>query len=275
MEHGWWKDFLRECKASFAFVERNYFLVKRYLGWEVVFLVYSVVNALTIGLIGMDSTSGPGQSDRVLFLVIGALFWNFLGVLFMLVSESVAWERWEGTIEYTFMAPIRRLTHLGGVCIFGVIYGTVRTIIILLVLHSFLDFNLARANIPGGLLILVSSSLAFIGLGLIAAVFPLMSPERGPQATNILQALILLISGVYYRIEVLPAWLQPLGKFSPGTYAIEGARMALINGYSLGRLTPYILKSLFFGFLLIPLGLLIFTLGERHAMKVGKLKRTG
>ena len=31
--------FQREAKASYAFVERNFNLTKRYMGWEVAFLV--------------------------------------------------------------------------------------------------------------------------------------------------------------------------------------------------------------------------------------------
>ena len=37
-----------ELKASYAFVERNFFLTRRYWGWEIAFLVYSVAGALSI-----------------------------------------------------------------------------------------------------------------------------------------------------------------------------------------------------------------------------------
>jgi ABC-2 type transport system permease protein len=37
-----------ELKASYAFVERNFFLTRRYWGWELAFLVYSVAGALSI-----------------------------------------------------------------------------------------------------------------------------------------------------------------------------------------------------------------------------------
>src|SRR6185369_9175335 len=43
-----------ELKASYAFVERNFFLTRRYWGWEIAFLVYSVAGALSISLIGAD-----------------------------------------------------------------------------------------------------------------------------------------------------------------------------------------------------------------------------
>ena len=36
-----------ELKASYAFVERNFFLTRRYWGWELAFLVYSVAGALS------------------------------------------------------------------------------------------------------------------------------------------------------------------------------------------------------------------------------------
>jgi len=41
-----------EIRASYAFVERNFNLVKRYWGWELVWLAYSIANALSITFIG-------------------------------------------------------------------------------------------------------------------------------------------------------------------------------------------------------------------------------
>ena len=40
--------------------------------------------------------------------MIGAIFWNYLSVVFSWIAETIAVERWEGTLEYTMMAPIRR-----------------------------------------------------------------------------------------------------------------------------------------------------------------------
>ena len=39
---------LREMRASYAFIERNFNLSKRYLAWEIVFMVYSIVHALSV-----------------------------------------------------------------------------------------------------------------------------------------------------------------------------------------------------------------------------------
>ena len=44
----------REMGASYAFMERNFFLVKRYWGWEMAFMVYAIAGAMSIALIGLD-----------------------------------------------------------------------------------------------------------------------------------------------------------------------------------------------------------------------------
>jgi ABC-2 type transport system permease protein len=262
-----------EVAATLGFVERNWYLTKRYLGWEVVFLFYNIVNTLTIALI---ATAVPGDKGRmVLFLVVGALLWGYLSVIFHDVSESMAWERWEGTIEYTFMAPVHRATHLFGMCFYAVIYGVARSMIVLGAVVIFFSLNLAGANLLGALVVLVVSSVAFMGLGLMAAVFPLLSTEKGAQATHIMEAVILLVSGAYYAVEALPAWLQPLSVISPATYALRAIRAALLDGASFAQLLPDIGILAATGIVLVPLGLAVFSAGERHAMRTGKLKRNG
>jgi ABC-2 type transport system permease protein len=264
-------DLEAEVKASYAFVERNFTLVKRYLGWEVVFMTFNVINAITIGLIGVAS----GDSQQVLYLTIGALLWGFLGILFHEVSESVAWERWEGTIEFTFMAPIRRITMLLGTSLYAIIYGLARTIIVFVILVFFFNLDFSNSNILAAIVVMFVSSLSFIGLGLMAAVLPLISPERGPQATHIIQAIIMLISGIYYPVEVLPAWIKPLSAISPATYTLKMARAALLEGAGLGSMWKDLILLGITGLALIPVGAFIFYLGELYAKRTGKLKRSG
>jgi ABC-2 type transport system permease protein len=270
----------RELKASYAFVERNFNLSKRYWGWEVAWLVYSVAGALAVSLIGRSE----GNERLLLTLVIGAIFWSYLSIVFEFIAEAVQWERWEGTLEYTFMAPVSRMTHLAGVSLFTLAYSVVRTIIIVAGLSLIIDLDLAQANFAGLFVVLMVSSMAFVGLGLMAAVLPVMSPERGAEATNIFQGILLLVSGVYYPVEVLPGWLQPLAAISPATYAlrasrkllgIEGAGEGPQAGAPLSEVVPELLVLALMGAAMIPLGLYVFGLVESWAKRTGKLKRTG
>ncbi|HEX5690969.1 MAG TPA: ABC transporter permease [Roseiflexaceae bacterium] len=273
----------RELRAMYAFIERNANLIKRYWAWELVWLAYSVVNALSITFIGKASGAITGvtiSADQVstfiLYLMVGTLVWHYLALVFDLVSESIQWERWEGTIEYTFMAPISRLTHLMGQAAFAILYGILHTAVILAIVSAFFQVDLSKANFPSMLLIVVAGSMSFVGLGMLAAVLPLLSPEKGLQMTNIIKALVLLVSGVYYPIAVLPTWLQPFSQISPAYYMLEGMRAALLEGAGVRALfAPAILPLLLTGVIMIPVGLYAFSRAERYAKATGKLKRNG
>jgi len=268
-----------ELRASYAFIERNFNLVKRYWGWEIVWLVYSIVNSLAITYIGAGMEQITGQrvdtGYLVLYLLVGTLIWSYLSVVFDCISEMISWERWEGTIEYTFMAPVTRLTHMIGTTIFSVVYGLLRTVVILLIVALFFRIDLGQANLFGSLLLLLVGSFSFIGIGIMAAVLPLLFTERGAQMTHVISAVLLLISGVYYPVTALPAWIQPIARLSPATYVLEGMRQALLGGAPLRELTPYLWPLLLAGVVTIPLGLFIFKQAELYAKRTGKLKRNG
>jgi ABC-2 type transport system permease protein len=145
--------------------------------------------------------------------------------------------------------------------------------------------RLAGANLFGVFVVLLVSSLAFVGLGLIAAVLPVMSPERGAEATNIFQGLLLLVSGIYYPVDVLPRWLQPLSVLSPATYTLTATRKLMglygasgneqLPGAPLSAVLPELAILALMGLILIPFGLWVFNRVETWAKRTGKLKRTG
>jgi ABC-2 type transport system permease protein len=270
---------IKEIRASYAFVERNFNLVRRYWGWEFVWLAYSIASTLSITYIGagMEAISGVAVDTDylIMYLLIGTMVWRFLAIVFDNISEMIAWERWEDTIEYTFMAPVTRFTQMMGQTIFAVIYSLIFTGLILFVVALFFQLNLREANLFGATIMLLAGSISFIGLGIVASVLPLLFPERGAQMTNVIQAIFLLISGVYYPIQVLPGWMQLLARVSPATFVLEGMRATILEGAPTVSLWPYLWPLLVAGAIAIPLGLWIFRLGERYAKRTGKLKRNG
>src|ERR687887_1680660 len=130
-------------------VERNIYLVKRYIWWDVAFFVWTVANTLTITFIakGIDAAGGRIDVNRTTtILLIGAVIWAYLGIIFEILTETVAWERWEGTIEYTFMAPLARPVHLAGMGVFAVAYGVVRAVFLFFIVAAMFDLGLPNAN---------------------------------------------------------------------------------------------------------------------------------
>ncbi len=260
-----------EMKASYAFVERNFFLTRRYWGWELAFLVYSVAGALSISLIGADQ----GDERLLLSLMVGAIMWNYLSVVFSWIAETIAVERWEGTLEYTMMAPVRRSTQLLGSIVYAVIYGLIHTAAIVVVLVAFFGLDLSASNGLTVLVFIALGSFSIVGIGMMAAILPLLYVERGAQMTFVLQSCLLLVSGVYYSIDVLPSWMQVLSRLSPVTYVLDGVRAGLIDGVPLTALVSDIVPLIVMGIVLIPAGLWAFNRAERYAKRTGRLKRVG
>jgi len=259
-------------------VERNWYLVKRYAWWELTFFFWTVANTLTIVFIakGVQASGVSVNVNRLTtVLLIGAVVWAYLGIIFEILTETVAWERWEGTIEYTFMAPLSRPVHLFGMGLFAVAYGVVRAGLLFGVVATLFGLSLPQADFASALVVLAIASISFLGIGMMTAVLPLISPEKGTQLGFMGQGLMLVVSGVYYPVAVLPQWMQWLAKVSPATYALRGIRDAILDGAGVGALWVDIWPLLLIGLVAIPLGLETFRRGERYAKQHGKLKRSG
>src|SRR6266545_1726922 len=157
-------------------VERNIYLTKRYLLWDVAFMLWTIANTLTIVFIarGVNVPLSEQNALATKFLV-GGVIWAFLGIIFEIVTETVAWERWEGTIEYTFMAPVSRPVHLIGMGVYAVLYGLVRAAAIFVVVVAFIGIHLPLANYGAAVALLAIASVSFIGIWMMTAVLPLIS----------------------------------------------------------------------------------------------------
>jgi len=270
-----------EVGALLGFAERQLYVYKRYWVWEVVWLFYSIVSVLSIGFLasGLDQlgagSAGFDLRKAQLYLLIGALLWGYLSLVFMEAAYAIAWERWEGTIEYTFMAPVRRVTHLMGICLFAIVYGLARTFIVLLVAIAIFDIDFSHADILGALVVLAASILPLIGLAILTSVLPLLSPQKGEQMSFAVQGFMLLVSGVYYPLTVLPVPLQLAGAISPLTYALDGMRRSLLDGATVRDQVGTVAVLVVMGAVLIPAGIAVFAWAERRAKHLGLLKRSG
>jgi ABC-2 type transport system permease protein len=132
-----------------------------------------------------------------------------------------------------------------------------------------------NANFFSAFVLLAVASVSFVGIGMMTAVLPLISPEKGTQFGYVGQGLMLVVSGVYYPVEVLPQAMQWIATISPATYALRGMRAAILDGAGVGAVWGDIWPLIIIGVISIPLGIWVFRRGELHAKRHGKLKRSG
>ena len=144
----------------FGIVERNVYLTKRYFLWDLAFMVWTIANTLTIVFIARSAgLHAAAENTLATRLLVGATIWAFLGIIFEFMTETVAWERWEGTIEYTFMAPLSRPVHLIGMGLFAIGYGVIRASLLFGVVAAFFGLHLHDANYAAALVVLMVASI--------------------------------------------------------------------------------------------------------------------
>jgi ABC-2 type transport system permease protein len=268
-------------RAAFSFTERQFMLIKRYWGWEAMYLVYTLCSTLAIGYLaaGLNSRGTVASNEAVnritIYLLVGTLLWGYLSTLFWELSATMSWERWEGTIEYTFMAPVSRAAHLFGMCIYAIIYALGRTAATLIIVVLMFALAFRDANWLAALIVLLAGTLSFVGIGILVSILPLLAPEKGQMIAGAVEGVMLLISGVYYPVEVLPAWLRWASSLSPATYTLKGIRASLLEGATLPSLAGDLLILVALGVVFIPLGLWLFGIAERYCKRTGRLKRSG
>jgi ABC-2 type transport system permease protein len=135
----------------------------------------------------------------------------------------------------------------------------VRAAAVFVAVVAFIGLHVPNANYGASIALLSIASVSFIGVGMMTAVLPLISPEKGTQLGFVAQGLMLVVSGVYYPVSVLPEWMQWISKISPATYALRGIRASVLTGAGLawGDVWPLLVIGAFS----IPIGLSVF--GER------------
>src|SRR5439155_980020 len=118
-----------------------------------------------------------------------------------------------------------------GSVLYAMLYGLIHTAVILVVLILFfpqLDFT--GANPLTVVAFMLLGSFSFVGIGMIAAILPLLYVERGAQMTFVLQSCLLLVSGVYYSIENAHAEHAALGREPARVVAEDRGSYLLVGG---------------------------------------------
>jgi ABC-2 type transport system permease protein len=163
--------------------------------------------------------------------------------------------------------------HLFGQGAYAVLYGLIRATILFFAVAAFIGIHTPHANYGAAFGLLAIASISFIGVGMMTSVLPLISPEKGAQLGFVAQGLMLVVSGVYYPVSVMPHWMQLVAKVSPATYVLRGDRASIVSGAGIAWADAWPLIVI--AIASMPIGLFIFHIGERHAKKHGKLKRSG
>jgi ABC-2 type transport system permease protein len=114
------------------------------------------------------------------------------------------------------------------------------------------------------------SLAAFAALGLIGAALTMLLRRTDPM-TIVVGVAGVLLGGVFFPMDVMPAWLRPLAWGFPLAPSLEALRAVLFHGAMLGELARPLLALAGFAALAAPLGAALFASALRRARVDGSL----
>jgi ABC-2 type transport system permease protein len=187
---------------------------------------------------------------------VAPVFIAFLALFFVFLLTCVSFlrERSQGTMERLLATPANRLEvvlgYMGGLGLFALIQVAVILFFTVWVLKIHTLGSL-------GLVFVVIALLAVVGvsMGILASAFA----RSEFQVVQFIPLVIIpqaLLSGLFWPVEEMPTYLQPLAYVMPLTYVNRALRDVMLKGWGLAEIWPDLLILLGFATLLIALGAL-------------------
>jgi len=220
------------------------FFTAAWLGWKIesnwtdpfLFAVYSIIKPLAGAFILVVMygviTNGNFGTPIFAYLYIGNAFYRYVGDVMTGVAWAVIDDREHyRTLKYMYVAPIHIPFYLLGRGIARILTSSFAVLIIMLVGVNFLHltFDIAKVDWPLFLVTLVIGILMLAMLGLILAGITLLIAQHDFNVGDVVAGALFLFSGAVFPLEVLPAWLRPIGFIIPVSYWLELIRRSLVG----------------------------------------------
>jgi len=179
---------------------------------------------------------GSGLSSRMGFLGPGIDFTQFMfpGIIGMTVlmssfmaGISLVWDREFGFLKEVLVAPISRTSVAVGKTLGSATVALPQGILILLlapVIGVSLSVSTVLVLLP--LMFLLAASMGSFGILLATRI---KSMQAFQVVMQMLMFPMLFLSGVFFPVEGLPAWMNVLVKINPATYGIAPIRQVILG----------------------------------------------
>jgi ABC-2 type transport system permease protein len=174
--------------------------------------------------------------------------------VFLLTCVFFLRERSQGTMERLLATPINRLEIVLGYMLGLGVFALIQSAVVLFFTVYGLDIDYA-GNLLVVFVIEVILTMVAANMGILASTFA----TNEFQVVQFIPLVVFpqaLLSGVFWPIEQMPAWLQPPAWIMPMTYANIAMRDVMIKGQGLSAIWGNLLILAAFAALMIALGAL-------------------
>jgi len=198
----------------------------------------------------------PGEPNYFEFVAPGIISMVVMMSLMTGLPHAISYEKDIGTLDGMLVAPINRLSIILGKVLAQTIRGLIQGAII--VILAVLLFGVV---IYGSILLVVALLLltvfSFVGLGILITSFT----GREETATMVMMTLMfpmMFLSGVFFPIQQMPAFMQDVAHLLPLTYAAQALRKVMVLGAGVDAVFTEVVILSAFGLVLLAIAVPMF-----------------
>ena len=211
-----------------------------------------------------------GGNSLATFAFIGniihvGVYWAFFNM-----SDTIQYEKWNGTLEFLIAAPSNWVPTILGKSMASyaelVVRTTLACAIMIPLFHLPLTVGMLLRSLPIAVIVFLSAS----ALGWLLGVF-CMPIRWGNLIINTLGYVMIILCGVNFPFSFLPPFVQVIGNLLPLTHGLLAIR-AVIAGASYASVWPLIRAEILIGLVYAAIAWLMFAQGLRITRQRGSFE---
>jgi ABC-2 type transport system permease protein len=232
-------DFARRFRAAAA------------LGWQVesnwadpfLFAVYSLARPLATALILVAMyavvVGGTTGEPRFAWMYVGNAFYVFVSMAMVGIGWTIVEDRENyQVLKYVYVSPVGLFTYLAGRGLTKLVLASVSAAVLLALggLAFHVSYRASGAGLGQGAVALALGLVGLLGLGWILAGLALVFARQSVSLNEGSAAVLYLLCGAIFPIDLLPAPLRAVSLALPVTWWLEAMRRAVLGVPAVGRM---------------------------------------
>jgi ABC-2 type transport system permease protein len=216
-----------------AVARRHYYVTVRSPHRLFDVVLWPVVDTLLFGSLAVffvrqGGPQGPVQTGFA-YVMVGIVLWHVVYQAQIALATGFLEETWSRNLLSLLVTPLREWEYAAGVALFGLVkllFGVGGVVLVALALFAFDITDAGWALLPVATLLVVVGWL--VSLFVIALVLRYGSGAEA-LAWGVL-FVVMPLSGVFYPVDALPGFLQPVAAVLPTTHAFAAGRVLVDGG---------------------------------------------
>jgi ABC-2 type transport system permease protein len=192
---------------------------------------------------------GGGDTRFIDYFAPGVISFAIMMVTTMITIILFVNERRTGTLQRLLASPAKESEIVIGYSLAFAVIGLVQSVVVLVA--AIVLFNISVVgNIFFALLVVMLIGFGHQGLGILLSA----GARNELQAIQFVPLILfpsILLAGLFWPIESIPSYLQPLSYIIPLRYGIDAQRSIMLRGWGLGQVWVDIVVLIVFAMLTI------------------------